>query len=148
MINKFAIKTYNQEFIKIDDIIYDNPYQLTFKFKKDKIRNVGEYFTKYWKINVPEEKIPIAVRIVDKKGKLKGDDISYIYIPCFLLGIIGNILDEKTNIKKIVQFPLEKYNEIIHINKLIEQKAKIANEKELHYYLGDQFKPLIIDGQQ
>ena len=147
VINKRALKTYNQAFIKIEDIIYENPYCISFNDKKDRKWSVGEYFTKYWRVYIPDEKMPIAVRIVDKGGKLKGKDISYIYIPCNLLEIIGNIFDENINVKQLVQFPFEKYNEIIYINNLIEQNAKNSKENDLHYYLGDKFSPLVVDGQ-
>ena len=143
VINKRAMKTYNQAFIKIEDVIYDNPYNLFFEDKNGKKCNVGEYFYNFYKIDIPNEDMPIAVRIIDKGGKLKGKDRSFIHIPCYLLEIIGNIFGDKISVKDIVQRPDEKLNEIQRIRRLIEQKAiEIQNN-----YLGNQFDPLIIEGQ-
>ena len=143
VINKRAIKTYNQAFIKIEDVIYDNPYNLFFEDKNGKNRNVGEYFYDYYKIQIPNENMPIAVRIIDKGGKLKEKDRSFIHIPCFLLEVIGNIFNHKINIKEIVQPPNEKFMEIQSVRRLIEQNATEMNNN----YLGNQFDPLIIDVQ-
>ena len=143
VINKRAIKVYNQAFIKIEDVIYANPYELIFEDKNGKKRNVGDYFYDFYKINIPKEEMPIAVRIIDKGGKLKGKDRSFIHIPCYLLEIIGNIFGDKINVKDIVQPPNEKLREIQYIRQLIEQNANDINNN----YLGNQFDPLIIDGQ-
>ena len=94
-------------------------------------------------MDIIDEEMPIAVRIIDKGGKLKGKDISYIHIPCRLLEIIGNIFDDKINVKDIVQPPYVKYDEINYIRRLIEENALNSNND----YLGEQFEPLIINGQ-
>ena len=143
VINKRALKIYNQAFIKIEDAIYDNPYDIYFEDKNGKKRNVGEYFFDFYHIKIPDEKMPIAVRIIDKGGKLKEKDRSFIHVPCYLLEIIGNIFGDKINVKDIVQPPKEKLMEIQHIRRLIEQNAIEINNN----YLGNQFDPLIIDGQ-
>ena len=143
VINKRALKIYNQAFIKIEDAIYDNPYDIYFEDKNGKKRNVGEYFNDFYHIKIPDEKMPIAVRIIDKGGKLKEKDRSFIHVPCYLLEIIGNIFGDKINVKDIVQPPKEKLMEIQHIRRLIEQNAIEINNN----YLGNQFDPLIIDGQ-
>ena len=143
VINRRAIKTYNQALIKIEDVIYDNPYYLDFVDKNGKKHNVGEYFYDFYKIKIPDEKMPIAVRIIDKGGKLKGKDRSFIHIPCYLLEVIGNVFGDKINVKDIVQPPNEKLMEIQHIRRLIEKNAIEINNN----YLGSQFDPLIIDGQ-
>ena len=140
---KRGIKIYNQSFIKIEDVIYDNPYNIKFTDKSGKEWSVGDYLNQYWKMDIIDEEMPIAVRIIDKGGKLKGKDISYIHIPCRLLEIIGNIFDDKINVKDIVQPPYVKYDEINYIRRLIEENALNSNND----YLGEQFEPLIINGQ-
>ena len=147
VIKKRAIKIYNQAFIKIEDIIYDNPYNIIFKDKYNKEWNVGDFLNNHYHLNIRDENMPIAVRIVDKGGKLKGKDRSFIHIPCYLLEIVGNIFGEKINIKDILQSPYEKYDEINRLNDLIKKTSINSKEEELHNYLGDKFDPLSINGQ-
>lgn len=82
VINRRGMKIYNQTMIKINDIIYENPYEIDFIDKEGKKRTVGEYYMNYWNIRLDNSKMPIAIRYVDKGGKLKGNDIITIYIPC------------------------------------------------------------------
>ena len=135
--------------IKIEDVILEDPYKIDFIDKSGKTWSVGKYLTQ--KLNISgiyeNEKIPIAVRIIDKGGKLKGDDRKYIHIPCQLLAIVGNIFGEKIDIKKLIQHPNEKLGEIEKIRRLIEEKSKESNNVELHNYLGTKFDPVTIDGQ-
>jgi hypothetical protein len=144
--NKRAIKSYDQTIIKIEDIIYENPYNITFKDRNDRKWNVGDYYTNHLKIKLENKKILFAVRIVDKGGKLKKDDRLYIHIPCFTLQIIGNIFGETINIKSIVQSPDQKYEDIYNIRDLIEKNAINSKEEELHNYLGNKFDPVTVDG--
>ena len=144
--NKRAIKSYDQTIIKIEDIIYENPYNITFKDRNDRKWNVGDYYTNHLKIKLENKKILFAVRIVDKGGKLKKDDRLYIHIPCFTLQIIGNIFGEIINIKSIVQSPDQKYEDIYNIRDLIEKNAINSKEEELHNYLGNKFDPVTVDG--
>jgi hypothetical protein len=148
VLNRRAIKIYDQAMIKIEDVILENPYNIYFNDKKNEKISVGDYYNKV--LNIPlskTDKIPIAVRIIDKGGKLKDDDRLFIHIPCSQLEIIGNIFDENINIKDLVQRPFEKYYEIDDIRYLLEEKAQNTNEKELHNYLGDKFDPVTINGQ-
>ena len=75
VINKRAMKTYNQAFIKIEDVIYANPYELIFEDKNGKKRNVGDYFYDFYKINIPKEEMPIAVH-------------KSMYLSCFLFSFL------------------------------------------------------------
>ena len=148
VINKKGIKIYDQGFIKIEDVIYEDPYKIIFLDKNSKEMSVGEYYNDVKKIKLQRgEKIPIAVRIVDKGGKLKGKDVLYIHIPCFLLEVIGNIFGENINVKKLVQSPFEKLDEINYIREIMEKAKKNVNEDQLHNYLGDKFEPLTLNGQ-
>ena len=145
---KRGIKIYNQAMIKIDDIIFDNPYKIEFIDKKGKNKTIGEYFYEQYNIKINDVEMPIAIRKIDKGGKLKGDDIKYIYIPCFLLETIGNVFDEKINVKDFIQKPNVKYNEINEYRYLIENKSRETGyNNELHNYLGDKFNPLFVEGQ-
>ena len=149
VLNKRGITIYNQVMIKIEDIIVKDPYEIDFTDKSGKKWSVGEYLTQ--KLNIKDinrnEKIPIAVRIIDKGGKLKGADKKYIHIPCQLLAIVGNIFGDKIDIKKLIQYPDEKLGEIERIRKLIEEKSKESQNGELHNYLGTKFDPVTINGQ-
>ena len=147
VINKRALKIYNQAFIKIEDAIYDNPYDIYFEDKNGKKRNVGEYFNDFYHIKIPDEKMPIAVRIIDKGGKLKGDERKYIHIPCQLLAVVGNVFGDKIDIKNLIQNPNDKLQEIEKIRKLIEKNSIDSQEDELHNFLGTKFEPVSIDGQ-
>ena len=147
VLNRRAIKIYDQAMIKIEDVVLENPYDIKFKDKKNEEISVGEYYHKILNISLPDDKIPIAVRIIDKGGKLKGDDRLFIHIPCSQLEIIGNIFGEKIDIKDLVQRPNEKYYEIDDMRYLLEEKARSTDEKELHNYLGDKFDPVTINGQ-
>ena len=143
VVKRRALKIYNQAFIKIDDVIYDNPFKITFKDKHQKEWTVGDYYREYWKINVPNEKIPLVVRYIDKGGKLKGEDILKIHIPCYLLEIIGNVFNKKIKIKDIVQPPHEKLYEITEIRKLIEESTTQSNDN----YIGKVLEPIALNGQ-
>ena len=134
--------------IKIEDVILANPYELKFTDKSGKNWNVGNYLTDKLNIkNIDNEIMPIAVRIIDKGGKLKGEDRKYIHIPCQLLAVVGNVFGQKIDIKQLIQNPSEKLNEIENIRKLIEKNSIEAQGDELHNYLGTKFDPVTIDGQ-
>jgi len=74
VLNKKAIKIYDQAMIKIEDVEFKNPYDIYFYDKNNKRISVGDYYYTVLKKKLPDEEIPIAVRIIDKGGKLKGDD--------------------------------------------------------------------------
>ena len=61
--NRRGIKKYNYEIIKIEDVIFKNPYKLIFEIKDEKI-SVGEYYLNIYKIKLKNEKMPIAIRYV------------------------------------------------------------------------------------
>ena len=147
VINKRGIKTYDQALLKIEDVIYDNPYKVYFRDKNNNKLSVGDYYNSHLNIKLENNKIPIAVRKIDKGGKLKGGDISYIHVPCQCLEIIGNIFGENINIKSLVQSPFAKLDEVNYIRYLIEEKSLNTNQDELHNYLGSKFEPLTIKGQ-
>ena len=147
VINKRGIKTYDQALLKIEDVIYDNPYKVYFRDKNNNKLSVGDYYNSHLNIKLENNKIPIAVRKIDKGGKLKGGDISYIHVPCQCLEIIGNIFGENINIKSLVQSPFAKLDEVNYIRDLIEEKSLNTNQDELHNYLGSKFEPLTIKGQ-
>ena len=148
VLNKRGITTYNQVLIKIEDVIVDNPYKIDFTDKSGKKWSVGKYLTEKLKIDgIYDEVMPIAVRIIDKGGKLKGEDRKFIHIPCQLLSVVGNVFGEKIDIKSLIQNPNEKLKEIEKIRKLIEQKSMDSQEEELHNYIGTKFEPVTIDGQ-
>ena len=86
VIERRGIKVYDQTIIKIDDIVYDSPYNITFIDKKKEEWTVGDYYTNHLKIPLEDEAMPIAVRVIDKGGKLKGSDRLFIHIPCKFLG--------------------------------------------------------------
>jgi hypothetical protein len=133
--------------IKIEDVEFKNPYEIYFNDKNNKKISVGDYYDKVLQKKLPKEEIPIAVRIIDKGGKLKEDDRLFIHIPCSQLEIIGNIFGDKIDIKDLVQRPNEKYYEIDDMRYLLEEKARNTGENELHNYLGDKFDPVTINGQ-
>ena len=149
VINKRGITIYNQVMIKIEDIIFEDPYAIKFTDKSGKECNVGDYLKEKYNINdiYQGEKIPIALRIIDKGGKLKGQDRKYIHIPCQLLSVVGNVFGENINIKELIQKPNEKLEEIEGIRKLIELRSSESQEDELHNYLGTKFDPVTVDGQ-
>ena len=147
VINKRGIKIYDQGFLKIENVIFENPYEIYFKDKNSQKMSVGDYYANRLKIKLERTKIPIAVRKIDKGGKLKGSDISYIHVPCQFLEIIGNIFGDNINIKSLVQNPFEKLDEVKYIRSLIEEESLNTNQDELHNYLGSKFEPLTIKGQ-
>ena len=148
IINKKGITVYNQVMIKIEDVIFENPYTISFIDKSGTKWNVGDYLTQKLHIkDIYDEKIPIAVRIIDKGGKLKGEERKFIHIPCRLLAIVGNAFKENIDIKDLVQNPNQKLNEINRIRILIEEKSKESQKEELHNYLGTKFDPVTVNGQ-
>ena len=148
-INKKGITIYNQVMIKIEDIIFEDPYTIPFIDRSGKEYNVGDYLKEKYNLNdiYPGEKIPIAVRIIDRGGKLKGEDRKYIHIPCQLLSMVGKDPLAKIDIKQLIQKPNEKLEEIEGIRKLIELKSSESNKDELHNYLGNKYDPVTVDGQ-
>ena len=149
ILNRKAMTTYNQVMMKIEDVIFENPYDIEFTDKSGKKWNVGQYLSeKLVNYNIEDKKMPIAVRVIDKGGKLKDDDRKYIHIPCELLSVIGNPFSEKINIKDLIQNPTEKLGEIDEIRQLIEEKSIDAQkESNNNNYLGTKFDPVTIDGQ-
>jgi hypothetical protein len=148
VVNKRGITTYNQVMIKIEDVIVENPYKINFADKSGKKWSVGKYLTDKLGIKgIYDEEMPIAVRIIDKGGKLKGEERKFIHIPCQLLAVVGNVFGEKIDIKSLIQNPNEKLKEIERIRKLIEQKSIDSQDDELHNYIGTKFDPVTIDGQ-
>ena len=148
-INKKGITIYNQVMIKIEDIIFEDPYTIPFIDRSGKEYNVGDYLKEKYNLNdiYPKEKIPIAVRIIDRGGKLKGEDRKYIHIPCQLLSMVGKDPLAKIDIKQLIQKPNEKLEEIEGIRQLIELKSSESNKDELHNYLGNKYDPVTVDGQ-
>ena len=148
-INKKGITIYNQVMIKIEDIIFEDPYTIPFIDRSGKEYNVGDYLKEKYNLNdiYPGEKIPIAVRIIDRGGKLKGEDRKYIHIPCQLLSMVGKDPLAKIDIKELIQKPNQKLEEIEGIRKLIELKSSESNKDELHNYLGNKYDPVTVDGQ-
>ena len=102
--NRRGIKNYNYEIIKIEDVVFENPYKLNFDYKNEKI-SVGEYYLNIYNIKLKNEKIPIAIRYVDNNGKLK--DPIKLYFPCFLLKTVGNLYESKINVRYFVKRPQE-----------------------------------------
>ena len=149
VINKKGIKIYDQGFIKIEDVIYEDPYNITFNDKNSQKMTLGEYYTYHKNIMLEKGvKIPIAVRIIDRGGKLKGDNKLYVHIPCFLLQIIGNIFGEKINVQKLVQTPYAKLQEINEIRAKIEKEIfQGSDNNEFHNNIWKKFDPLTISGQ-
>ena len=147
IINRRGIKRYDQGIIKIEDIIYENPYNITFKDKNDKIWTIGDYYSQHLNIKLDDTKMLLAVRIIDRGGKLKGKDRLFIYIPCNVLQIVGSVPGEKINIKSMVQSPSDKFEEIKYIRELIKNNAINTQDEELHNYLGNKFDPVTVDGQ-
>ena len=144
---KRGITVYNQVMIKIEDVIFEDPYVIKFNDRSGKECNVGDYFREKFNINYTKgEPIPIAVRNIDKGGKLKGEDIKKIHIPCDLLSIVGNIFGEKLDIKDLIQKPNDKFEEIEEIRKLIQTKSGESQKDELHNYLGTKFEPVTVEG--
>jgi len=133
VVNKRGITTYNQVMIKIEDVIVENPYKINFADKSGKKWSVGKYLTDKLGIKgIYDEEMPIAVRIIDKGGKLKGEERKFIHIPCQLLAVVGNVFGDKIDIKSLIQNPNEKLKEIERIRKLIEQKSIDSQDDELH----------------
>ena len=148
--NKSGMRTYNQTMIKIDEIIYENPYHIKFKDRQGEIRTVGNYYKEYLNLELDDLKIPIVKRYIDNGGKLKGDDRMVVYVPCIYLQIIGNVFDEKIRIKGLVENPKQKYDKINNYRNLIEAELNNqdnTNKEELNNYLGNKFDPVIIQGQ-
>jgi hypothetical protein len=147
VVQKRGIKIYDQSLIKIEEIIYENPYEIYFKDRNEKKWNVGDYYNEHWNINLDNQKTLLAVRNVDKGGKLKGADILKMHIPCCVLQIVGNIFGDTINIKDMVQSPSEKFDEIYYVRNLIKKNAIKSEEDKLNSYLGDKFDPVTVDGQ-
>ena len=144
---KRGITVYNQVMIKIEDVIFEDPYVIKFNDRSGKECNVGDYFREKFNINYTKgEPIPIAVRNIDKGGKLKGEDIKKIHIPCDLLSVVGNIFGERLDIKDLIQKPNDKFEEIEEIRKLIQTKSGESQKDELHNYLGTKFEPVTVEG--
>ena len=147
VLNKRGITIYNHSMIKIDDIIFKNPYEIEFSDKIGQNWSVGDYLTNKLKIKgIHNENMPIAVRIIDKGGKLKGDERKYIHIPCQLLSGVDNIFGYKIDIKNLIQNPNDKLQEIEKIRNLIEKNSIYSQEDE-HNFLGTKFEPVSIDGK-
>ena len=146
VINSLGIKCYDQGIIKIEDILYENPYNITFKDKNNKKCIIGDYYSQHLNIKLNDTKILLSVRIIDRRGKLKGKDI--FYIPFNVLQIVGIVPGEKTNIKSMVQPPSDKFEEIKYIKELIKNNPINTQDEELLNYLENKFDLVTVDGQE
>ena len=126
-LNKKAIKLYSGATTKIEDIEFKNPYECEFEDRQGNKTNVGEYYLKVYKINLSNIEMPLAVRFVDKGGKIKREDAKKLYVPCQCLYVVGNLFEKRINVKYLVEKPNEKYKKIIDVSKEIKD---VKNENE------------------
>ena len=94
-LNKKAIKKYSGASTKIEDIKFGNPFEEYFVNKKGEKLSVGEYFNNLFNANLDTSTIPLAVRYVDKKGKIPREEAQQLIIPCRFLYIVGNLFEKK-----------------------------------------------------
>ena len=122
-LNKKGIKIYSGETIKIEELIFENPFNCKFINSDGKETNVGEYYSNKFNIKLKQSITPLAVRYIDKNGKIPKNLANHIIIPCEFLYVVGNIFSKKINSKQLIQKPFEKYKNILEIrNKLLETK--------------------------
>ena len=128
-LNKKGIKIYSGETIKIEELIFENPFNCKFIDKDGNETNVGEYYSNKFNKQLSQSKIPLVVRYIDKNGKIDKNLAKKIIIPCEFLYVVGNILKKRINIQKLIQDPNGKYNNILEIrNKLLNiKKNNISN---------------------
>ena len=124
-LNKKGIKIYSGETIKIEELIFENPFNCKFINSDGKETNVGEYYYNKFNIKLKQSMIPLAVRYIDKNGKIPKNLAKKIIIPCELLYVVGNLFNKKINIKGLVQKPIEKYKNILEIRKKILEAKNI-----------------------
>jgi hypothetical protein len=124
-LNKKGIKIYSGETIKIEELIFENPFNCKFINSDGKETNVGEYYSNKFNIKLKQSITPLAVRYIDKNGKIPKNLAKKIIIPCELLYVVGNLFNKKINIKGLVQKPIEKYKNILEIRKKILEAKNI-----------------------
>lgn len=128
-LNKKAIKKYSGASTKIEDIKFGNPFEEYFVNKKGEKLSVGEYFNNLFNANLDTSTIPLAVRYVDKKGKIPREEAQQLIIPCRFLYVVGNLFEKRINVKYLVQNPITKFNNIITIKKEIEESRENLNNE-------------------
>ena len=122
-LNRKGIQMNSLRTIKIEELIYENPFNCKFIDKDGNETNVGEYFSQKFNKQLKNSKIPLVVRYIDKNGKIPKNLANHIIIPCEFLYVVGNIFSKKINSKQLIQKPFEKYKNILEIrNKLLETK--------------------------
>ena len=126
-LNKKAIKMYSGATTKIEDIEFLNPYKCEFYDSQGKKRNVGEYYLNQYNINLKDIDMPLAVRFVDKGGKIQRENAQKLYVPCQCLYVVGNLFNRRINIKNLVEKPHEKYKKILDVSKELKE---VKNENE------------------
>ena len=132
-----GLKVYNMKNEKIEDVIFANPYELFFK-KNDESISVGEYLTQVYPnspFQIKQTIQPIAVRYIDKGGKIPRDQCQKLYIPMGLLYMVGNVMETKINVRDLIESPYVKYRKIMEVRKQLQvqyerEVPKDQREKE------------------
>lgn len=147
-----GLKKYNFKAEKIEDIIFINPFELTFADKDGKEQSVGDYivnnYGKY-NINLDTTVQPVAVRYIDKGGKIPHDKCQKVYIPCACLLIVGNITQTRVNVKSLIQTPSQKLNIIMSVRKEIQHQYSRDKQEQLgmNNIIDCELKPLELWGK-
>ena len=115
-----GIKIYNSKSEKIEEVIYENPYNIKFQNSNGKDITVGEYYRMQYNRSLLDKEQPIAVRYFDKGGKINRAQAQRIYIPCQFLQIVGNIDEQKIDMKQLIEPPYIKHEKIHQVRASLE----------------------------
>ena len=129
-----GLKKYNFKAEKIEDVIFDDPFTIMFENKDGKKQSVGDYIVQNYgkyNINLTKERQPIAVRYIDKGGKISHEKCQKLYIPMACLLIIGNITQSRVNVKNLIQTPNQKLNIIMSVRKEIQHQYNRDNRDNM-----------------
>jgi hypothetical protein len=121
-------KTYDGEEVKITDIIFENPANVTFKHPKFGEVSITQFMQLRWNKDIEDKKQPIFVRHI-KATKTKEESTSY-YLPQYVK-ILGKLPeDEKENFAKYLSMtPQNKFYHTVTVLK--ELFAHHADKKEI-----------------
>lgn len=123
-----GIKIYSGKSEKIEDVIFENPYNLKFIKRDNKETNVGDYINSLLDVSDqhPIENViqPIAVRYIDKHGTINKEECQKLYIPMSKLLIVGNAYNIRINQKKLIEGPDISYQKMISVKDEIKEVSK------------------------
>lgn len=140
-----GITTYSYDRIRIDEVIFKNPIEITFTNPLGETTHLIQYYMEKYKINIKSEVQPIFVRIQIVTNRQTGQkqEKTLYYLPQ-LLYIAGKFEDETIKIDSVLKmsptdrcyrdsYIMEKVNRFLHNNKTIQTRKEKSLKQDMNF---------------